>query len=114
MLVVMARTVGRPPKPTSIDKATMAAARRALLDISRELDLPRDRYPDPDNPKRHRLQPPPLDLAVLAIKAAQALELVATEQVERARDLDKVSWGEVGAAFGVSMQSAHARFHRDS
>lgn len=110
----MTRSAGRPPNPSVIDRTTMAAVRRALLDIARELKLPRRRYPISKRSKQVVLQPPPLDLAVLAIKAAQALELVAAEQVARARKLDGVSWAQVGEAFGVSTQSAHSRFHRGS
>jgi len=110
----MARAAGRPPNPTVIDGTTMAAVRRALLDIARQLRLPRRRYPVSGRSKRLVLQPPPLDLAVLAVKAAQALELVAAEHVQRARDVDGVTWAQVGEAFGVSTQSAHSRFHRGS
>jgi len=114
MVEVMVRTAGRPPNPTVIDGATMMAVRRALLDIARALKLPRRRYPVSRRSRQLVLQPPPLDLAVLAIKAAQALELVAAEHVQRARDLDGVSWAQVGEAFGVSTQSAHSRFYRGS
>ncbi len=110
----MARSAGRPPNPTTIDGATMAAVRGALLDVARELKLPRRRYPISKRSKQIVLQPPPLDLAVLAVKAAQALELVAAEQVARARELDGVSWAQIGDAFGVSTQSAYSRFHRGS
>lgn len=110
----MARTAGRPPNPTVIDGATMAAVRGALLDVARELKLPRRRYLVSKRSKQLVLQPPPLDLAVLAVKAAQALELVAAEHVARARELDGLSWAQVGDAFGVSTQSAYSRFHRGS
>ena len=92
----------------------MVAVRGALLDVARELRLPRRRYRVSKRSKRLVLQPPPLDLAVLAVKVAQALELVAVEQVARARELDGASWAQVGEAFGVSVQSAHSRFHRGS
>jgi hypothetical protein len=97
-----------------IDGATMAAVRGALLDIARELKLPRRRYPVSKRSSQLALRPPPLDLAVLAVKVAQALELVAAEQVARARQLDGVTWAQVGHAFGVSTQSAYSRFHSGS
>ena len=51
-----------------------------------------------------------LDLAVRAVRLSQALELVAAEQVVLARELDDVTWEDVGRAFGISTQSAHSRF----
>ena len=92
----------------------MVAVRRALLDLGRELGLPRGRYPDPSNSKRRTLQPDPLELAALAIEARDALELIAAEHVERARELDGLTWEQVGERFGTSMQSAHSRFRRSS
>ena len=110
----MARRPGRPPNPAKIDKATMVAVRGALLDLGRELGLPRGRYPDPSNPKRTTLQPDPLELAALAIEARDALELIAAEHIARARELDGLTWEQVGERFGTSMQSAHSRFRRSS
>ena len=110
----MARRPGRPPNPTEIDDVTMVAVRRALLDLGRELGLPRGRYPDPSDPKRTTSQPVPLELAALATEARDALELIATEHVERARELDGLTWEQVGERFGTSMQSAHSRFRRSS
>ena len=110
----MARRPGRPPNPTMIDEATMIAVRRALLDLGRDLGLPRCRYPDASNPKRTTSQPVPLELAALAIDVRDALELIAAEHVERARELDGLTWEQVGERFGTSMQSAHSRFRRSS
>lgn len=110
----MARGPGHPRKVTKIDSRTMRVARQALLDIADELRLPRGSYPESKRSSRSMSQPRPLDVAVLAIKVGQALELIAEEQVERARDLDGVTWEQVGEAFDVSMQSAHARFRRRS
>ena len=110
----MARQPGRPPSPTKIDEATMVAVRGALLGIARDLKLPRGRYPDPADPSRMTLQPQPLEVAVLAIEVSHALELVAAEQVERAREFDGVTWEQVGVRFDTSMQSAHSRFRRHS
>ena len=84
----------------------MRVVRRALVDIAEALRWPRV--------SRRGSTPRPLDLAVLAIRVSQALELVAAEQVERAREVDGVTWEEVGEAFGTSMQSAHARVRRRS
>ena len=84
----------------------MVAVRRSLLDIARELKLPRDRYPDLSDPERLTLQPEPLELAVLALVVRDALELIAAEHVERAREFDDLTWAQVGERFGTSMQSA--------
>jgi hypothetical protein len=92
----------------------MVAVRRALLDLARELNLPRARYPDPSNTQRQTSQPEPLELAALAITVRDALELIAAEHVERARELDGFTWEHVGERFGTSMQSAHSRFRRES
>lgn len=106
----MARRPGRPPNPTTIDDATMRVVRDALADMARELGLPRGRYPDPDDPTRMKTLPDPLELAVLALRARDALELLAAEHVNRARDLNGVTWEQVGERFDISMQSAHSRF----
>src|SRR5829696_2567818 len=106
----MARRPGRPPNPTSIDDATMRVVRASLVDMARKLELPKGRYPDPHDPQRTTTQPEPLELAVLALRARDALELIAAEHVNRARELDGVTWDQVGERFGTSMQSAHSRF----
>ena len=90
----------------------MSAARRALTDMARELGLPRGRLPDPDDPRRLKTQPDPLELAVLAVRVRDAFELLAAENVNRARELNGVTWEQVGERFDVSMQSAHSRFRR--
>ena len=90
----------------------MRAARRALDGAAREFGVVRGRYPDRSDPARLTLQPEPLACAVLAIEMAEALELIAAEEVERARELDGVTWEQVGEAFDTSMQSAHARFRK--
>ncbi|MGD9693902.1 MAG: hypothetical protein AB7O92_08330 [Acidimicrobiia bacterium] len=108
----MARRPGRPPNPTTIDDATMRVVRSALVDIARELGVPRGRFPDPDDPGRLKTQPEPLELAVLALRARDALELLAAENVNRARELNGVTWEQVGERFDISMQSAHSRFRR--
>ena len=90
----------------------MRVVRSALVDMARELGLPRGRFPDPDKPGRLRTQPDPLELAVLALRARDALELLAAENVNRARELNGVTWEQVGERFDISMQSAHSRFRR--
>jgi hypothetical protein len=90
---------------TVVDEPTMRVVRRALAAIADDLRVRGSRRGSP---------PRPLDLAVLAVKVSQALELVAAEQVERAREIDGATWEAVGEAFGTSMQSAHARFRRRS
>ena len=60
----------------------MRAARQALLDVADRLRVSR---------RVRGGAPRPLDLAVLAVRVAQAMELVAAEQVERARAVDGVT-----------------------
>jgi hypothetical protein len=112
----MAQGPGRPPKPTKFDDATLKAARRALFDVARGLRLPRVRYPASTRrePKRAVEAPRHLDVAVLALELSQVMERLAGEHVALARELDEVTWGDVGVAFGISMQSAHHRFRERS
>ena len=112
----MAQGPGRPAKPTEFDEATLKAARRALVDVARELRLPRVRYPASTRrePERTVEAARHLDVAVLALKLSQVMERLAGEHVALARELDKVTWEDVGAAFGISMQSAHHRFRKPS
>src|SRR6476469_5861256 len=115
-LNVMARQAGRPPKQTKFDKAILTAARTALLDAARELRLPLERYPIPTRrePDRTVIQPRHLDIAVLALELTQAIAWIAGEHVAKARELDGVTWEDVGDAFGVTSQSAHHRFRDQS
>lgn len=92
----------------------MVAVRHALLDLAREFALPRGHYPDPSNPMRNTVQPEPLELAALALEARDALELIAAEHVERAREFDGFTWEQIGLRFDTSMQAAHSRFRRSS
>lgn len=112
----VAQGPGRPAKPTEFDDATLKAARRALLEAARELRLPRVRYPASTRrePKRTLDAPRYLDVAVLALELSQAMERLAGDHIGLARELDKVTWEDVGAAFGISMQSAHHRFREQS
>jgi len=105
----MARSVGRPPRPQSIDPELLDATRRALLQLGKDLGLPRGRYVDPST-GRSRSQPEPLALAVLALQAQEALEVLAAREVALARDQDEMTWEQVGDGFGISAQSAHHRF----
>ena len=107
----MARRVGRPPRPKSIDPELLDATRRALVQLGKALDLPRGRYPEPST-GRLRSRPEPLALAVLALQAQEALEVLAAREVALARDQDELTWEQVGEAFGISTQSAHHRFAR--
>jgi len=90
----------------------MDAFRKALLQVARELRVPTDRYPAPsaDDPQRLRSEPRALDLAVLAVHAEAALELLAAEQVAKAREHHGLTWEQIGDAFGTSAQAAHVRF----
>jgi hypothetical protein len=97
-----------------MDRRTMRVAKRVLSEAAQEFRLPAGLYPAASGSRRLTAQPRPLALAVLAIQLGRALELLATEEVERAREFDGVTWEQVGEAFGVSMQSAHARFRRRS
>ena len=105
----MARGVGRPPRPQSIDPELLEATQRALLQIGKDLGLPAGRYVDPTTDRR-RTRPKPLTLAVLALEAQEALEVLAASEVALARDQDEMTWEQVGDAFGISTQSAHHRF----
>ena len=86
------------------------------LEVARELRLPRERYPASTRrePNRTVELPRHLDVAVLALELSQALESLAGEHVTLARELDKVTWEDVGSAFEISMQSAHHRFREVS
>lgn len=107
----MARPVGRPARPTTIDPNLLAAAHEALLAIAKDLHLPADRYPDPTT-GRPRRRVKPLALAKLAIEAQEALEVFAAQEVAAARELEGSTWEQVGEVFGISTQSAHHRFVR--
>ena len=106
----MARKPGRPPNPTSVDDATMDATRVALIRLADELGVGTGRYPDAADASGVSEQPVPLELAALALRCRDALDLIAGEHVRRARALDGVTWEQVGERLGTSMQSAHARF----
>lgn len=51
-----------------------------------------------------------LRVAVAARALADAADRLARVEVLAARELDGATWEQVGAAFGVSRQSAHERF----
>lgn len=107
----MARSVGRPPRPSLIEPELLEAAHRALVQLGKELHLSTSRYPDATT-GGHRSRPKPLALAVLAIEAQEALEVLAAQEVALAREHDAVTWADVGEAFEISAQSAHHRFAR--
>lgn len=116
MLGRMPRGPGRPPKPTSIDDDLMAAVRKALLQVARDLHIPTEQYvhaaDGANGPKQ--AEPRALDLAVLAVKAESALELLAAEQINKTRTHHDSTWEQIGDAFGTSAQSAHVRFGKVS
>ncbi len=107
----MAARVGRPPRPTSIDSDLLMVAHRALLAMGKDLGLTTAAYRDPST-GRARRRPRPLDLAVLAVEAQEALEVLAAREVAMAREQEGLTWKQVGEAFGISTQSAHHRFAR--
>lgn len=92
----------------------MAAVRKALLQVARDIQTPTARYPTTgdDGQVRQRYEPMALDLAVLAVAAEAALEVLAVEQVAKARLHHELTWEQIGDAFGTSAQSAHFRFGR--
>jgi hypothetical protein len=77
--------------------------------MGKELGVPIASYRDRLT-GRSRRRPQPLDLAVLAIAAQEALEVLAAREVASAREQGDVTWQQVGGAFGISTQSAHHRF----
>ena len=107
----MVRSVGRPPRPTSIEPELLDATHRALLQLGKDLGLATGRYIDSAT-GRARRRPKPLALAVLALQAQEALEVLASQEVGLARAQEDLTWAQVGEAFGISTQSAHHRFAR--
>ena len=65
-----------------------------LLDVARELRLPRVRYSASTRrePERTVEAARHLDVAVLALELSQVMERLAGEHVALARELDKVTW----------------------
>lgn len=53
---------------------------------------------------------PHLAAAAAALALAEAADRLARAEVMAARDVDGATWEQVGAALGVSRQSAHERF----
>ena len=53
----------------------------------------------------------PFRRSVLAVRLAEALEVLAAEEVERVRLARSMRWADVGEAFDVTPQTAHTRFH---
>jgi len=89
----------------------MDAVRRALMQVARDVHVP--------VPPQRRLADRPsttasVELAVLAVRAQSALELLAAEFIDAAREEYGVTWEQVGTALGTSAQSAHTRFRRVS
>lgn len=51
-----------------------------------------------------------LDRVVVALQLSDAADRYARAEVLAARELDGATWADVGAALGVSRQTAHERF----
>ena len=105
----MVRSAGRPPRPISIDADLLEATHRALLRLGKDLGLSTGRYPDTTT-GGYRSRPNPLALAVLAVQAQEALEVLAAHEVALAREHDDLTWADVAKAFEITTQSAHHRF----
>lgn len=99
----MTRSRGRPPKAdaSSIDPVVRAIA-TALLDSL--TPTRRAQRVAPSGPMRR---------ALLAVRLAEAFEVLAAEAVDGARCDDGQTWADVGAAFDVRPQTAQARFRLD-
>jgi len=52
----------------------------------------------------------PFRRSVLAVRLAEALEVLAAEEIDRVRSAKGMGWKDVGEAFEVTTQTAHARF----
>ena len=52
----------------------------------------------------------PFRRSVLAVRLAEALEVLAAEEIDRVRSVQGLGWKDVGDAFDVTTQTAHARF----
>lgn len=66
--------------------------------------VPREQHPPQADEHAH------LRLAVAALNIAAASERIARAEVMAAREVEGATWGEIGAALGVSRQTAHERF----
>ena len=53
----------------------------------------------------------PFRRSVLAVRLAEALEVLAAEEINRVRLANSMVWKDVGEAFDVTPQTAHTRFH---
>lgn len=99
----MTRSRGRPPKAdaSSIDPIIRAIA-TALLDSL--TPTRRAQRVAPSGPMRR---------ALLAVRLAEAFEVLAAETVDNARRDGAQTWRDVGSAFDVRPQTAQARFRLD-
>jgi hypothetical protein len=75
--------------------AEREAVRAALLSAADELGLSPDR---------------PLARALFVARAGTTLRELVDELIRSDRDRHGLTYAEIGAAFGISMQSAHERF----
>ncbi len=96
----MNRPAGRPPKPnaSTIDPAIRRAAQELLDQVA---PTRRATAVAPAGPFRR---------SVLAVRLAEALEVLAAEEIDRVRSARELGWRDVGDAFGVTTQTAHTRF----
>jgi len=53
----------------------------------------------------------PFRRSILAVRLAEALEVLAAEEIERLRATRSLRWADIGDAFDVTPQTAHTRFH---
>lgn len=83
----------------------MDAAESALATAARRLSSSTARARRPRTDSR-------LADAVLAIRLAEALELLAGHEIAESRERYGLTWADVADAFGTSVQSAHTRFRR--
>ena len=96
----MTRPAGRPPKPDAsmIDPMVRKAAEEVL---DHRAPTRRAIVAAPAGPFRR---------SVLAVRLAEALEVLAAEEIERVRSAKALGWKDVGDAFDITTQTAHHRF----
>lgn len=95
---------GRPPRPSAPDKAADALVRNALEELTASARAQtRQRRPTTSG-SNHLL------LAVTAARIAAAADRMARTHVTLAREVDGVTWEQIGDVFGTTRQSAHERF----
>ena len=96
----MTRPAGQPRKPDAsmIDPMVRKAAEEFLDQLA---------------PTRRAIAaapPGPFRRSVLAVRLADALKVLAAEDIDRVRRVKHKVWKDVGEAFDVTTQTAHTRF----